>query len=121
MKKYLLSLVMIIFTSCSSDSTIQEPLYDWADYEQATVLYGFDNTDKSNIEKYKEELLKIISQPRPKNKKIQPTICAEYGYLLYISGHKESAKMYFDKEVELYPESKHFIRQFVNKLYNQEK
>lgn len=87
--------------------------YSWGAYE--IELYGYYNNPErlENLMKALEEAIaegEKLEKSAPatakgKSRRVPPGLYAEYGYLLTLNGDSR-AKSYFEKEKEIWPESK---------------
>ncbi|MCH4896377.1 DUF4810 domain-containing protein [Marinilabiliaceae bacterium JC040] len=104
-------LIVILFSSCSNS------LYKWGNYEKKSFAYYEKQTPKSKKAFY-ESLRTIIIESHRAGRKPAPGIYAEYGYLLFMQGKKESAINLLKKEIEAYPESKLFVDRILKSIQN---
>lgn len=96
-----------------------KPLYYWGNY--SNTLYKYKKTpNDSNLQKHKEELVKIIKKSRELGINVPPGVSAEYGFILLKTGSKEEAIKYFDLEQQTYPESKTFMEKLKSFLIKDE-
>ena len=93
------------FTGCAASTK-----YHWGNYENA--LYNYYKKP-SEINTLSENLSKIITDGEMQGK-VPPSIYAEYGYILYVTGKHEDAIIYFKKEKEAWPESQIFMDKMIN-------
>lgn len=107
-----ISIVLIIgtglFASCKSTE-----LYDWKNYGYASYMYSVFPSSKNQkklLEQYEEI---IMSQRNSIRGTVPPGIYADYGYFLYKEGRYDEAERMLEKEVELYPESREFVKKLV--------
>jgi hypothetical protein len=92
------------FSSCESTKSI----YHWQSYEESAyhLLEDPDRTDLvEDIRNLSGEIEKDLVEGRP----IAPGVHAHLGYLYYLSGNPDSAKIEFEAEKAAYPESAVFI------------
>jgi len=106
---FLTSILMLCF-GCAT----QPQKYYFGDYSRTLYTYEKNKNDETLL-KHKQELQKIISESEKRKLTIPPGIYAELGYLDLKSNDINNAVMYFNKEAELYPESKLFIDRLINK------
>lgn len=120
-KKYyfgtLLATAVVVLSSCT------KTLYTYKDYDDATYTYvsslGGEKVDMKNIQKsYQTIVGEKQMKKKMKNKdsktnfdeyRIPPGACADYGFLLCKQKDTTNAQIWFNKEVELYPESKTYV------------
>ncbi len=83
-------------------------LYDYGKYSQLQYHMHKDATPEA-FAKYEEEVLRLIEKAQKKGMKVPPGLFAEYAYLQGLKGDSATAAIYFQKEVELYPESQKYV------------
>ena len=116
MKKLCISmLVLTAFTLCSVSELT---LYSWYGYEEAAYKEAKLHTEKThkNLMKVYEKMSK---KQRGVRKTVPPGFYAEYGRELFKLGKKEEALKAFEKELELYPESKTLVSRLIQQIQNQ--
>jgi len=74
----------------------------------ATLRSGFEVT--LHKERTNEEYKKIINSQKGTRGMVPPGIYADYGFVLIQTNRVEEGKLMLQKEIELYPESKIFIK-----------
>jgi len=89
--------------------------YQWGDYEKQLYNHYRNPAEKTE---YLEALKEIVEDAIGSNEKIPPGIYAEYGYALLDSGKPFDAIMFFNKESELWPESKFLMKKMVQGAEN---
>ena len=98
-------LFSLIFVGCAT--TARDTFY-WGNY--SLTLYDYKkNPDEITLENHKKEIISVIEISEKKNKMVPPGLFAGYGYLLLKEGNEDEGFLYFNKEIELYPESAIFI------------
>jgi len=95
-------LMLALAAGCAPKSNA---LYYYGDYYE-TYYASVKNPCEQTQAKHIETLDKIIDESAKENKTVPPGIYAEYGYYKLKAGQKADAVAYFQKEEELYPESK---------------
>ena len=117
-KVLLFGLVGALMTvGCQSQTT---SLYHWGDYQHnlldyMTDLQGNDaNQAEVGIEGYQQDLSEIIHDAMAKKTKTPPGLYSEYGYLHYLRGAYGESITYYQKEAEIYPESRFFMTQLIS-------
>ena len=85
-------------------------LYHWGDYESG--LYGYYK-DPAELAALSEQLLAAIEDA---NGRVAPGMYAEYGTLMLHQGKKDEAVIYYAKERDLWPESRHLMDTMINNL-----
>ncbi len=110
MKRLILILSAVILFSCCTKT-----LYDYKDYDDA--VYSFITTEeKADIKNISKSYQAIVGEKELKRKKgaveqqrIPPGACADYAYILYQQKDTAGAIFWFQREMELYPESHTYI------------
>ncbi|MGB0837211.1 MAG: DUF4810 domain-containing protein [Flavobacteriaceae bacterium] len=98
----ILGMALTLLYSCSST----KKLYSFpSDYESAYYKHLKGNSD--SYARVLQEMFRDIRNQE--NAKIPPGLYAEYGFILLAQGHKNRAQIYFDKEIQEYPENSYFI------------
>lgn len=90
-------------------------LYNWGRYEeslQASYVAHTEATAWSDLEA-------TITSAQQTGHRIPPGVCAEYGFLLYKRGQRERAIEYFQREAQLFPESKPLMDRLAAKVREQ--
>ena len=95
---------ILLLASCSAPTN----LYTWNKYESNSYSYLKTTNDKTGS-KLSEEYQKIIKKQKGTRGVVPPGIYADYGFLLLQENDVQNAKAMFQKEMDLYPESKLFI------------
>ncbi len=98
------------FTSCSPQT-----LYSWHNYENAFYQNSKLQTEKTAITLDKE-YAKMFKKQSGLRRIVPPGVNAERGFLLLKDGKIEEAKIFFETEISLYPESKVFISRILNQF-----
>ena len=68
---------------------------------------------ENNILAHEDNLRKIIRVSEEKNLKVAPGILAELGYLTSKRNNNQEAAALYEKEVQLYPESRVFLERLI--------
>lgn len=93
----------------SGCATTDNSLYYWGNY--STTLYNYTKEPSSKTRAaHKKELLSIVGYSERHHKKAPPGIYAELGHLALSSDNKSEADLYFQREIENYPESEKVIQ-----------
>ncbi len=106
MKNRLILVISIILFigGCATPNTG----YYWENY--SGTLYDYKkNPSEKTLTKHIDMLEKIIQKNEKNGARVPPGIHAELGYLLAKKGEKSLAANHFEKEINIYPESKNFI------------
>lgn len=93
-----------------------KPLYSWGDYE-GSLQASYVAHDQA---KALADLETTIASAQQTGGRIPPGVCAEYGFLLYSSGQRERAIEYFEREEQLFPESKPLMDKLTAKVRQQD-
>ena len=113
MNKFILILVVIFFSSCSS----RKALYTWANYDATSYNYN-KNRDEKSVAKLIDTYIKVIDKQKGSRACVPPGIYADYGFLLIQNNKEEEGKVMLGKEITLYPESKIFIDKILQMIEN---
>ena len=98
-----LTLPLLLFSSCAQTH------YSWNGYDQA--LYDHYKSPAER-EQY-IETLRVIILSAEESGKIPPGLYAEYGYTFYEVGNYQQAIQYFQREADLWPESRYFMNKMI--------
>jgi len=98
-----LILPLLLFSSCAQTH------YSWNGYDQA--LYDHYKSPAER-EQY-IETLRVIILSAEESGKIPPGLYAEYGYTFYEVGNYQQAIQYFQREADLWPESRFFMNKMI--------
>lgn len=109
----------LLFAASSLTGCIQVPpkIYHWGGYETG-VYERLVNTEHAKADSL---LLETITQAEQQHLKVPPGAYAEYGYQLFKRGERENAVAYFEKERQLFPESKALMSTLIAKIKPAEK
>jgi len=109
MKKYLfIGLVAVLcFTSCATKT-----LYSWGNYDDASYNY-LKNSDEKSTQALIKTYQQLIEKQTGTRQTVPPGVYADYGFLLLQANKTEEGKAMLQKEIELYPESKVFIKRIL--------
>ncbi len=104
MYKNLFAAVLLMFLfGCASQK------YAWNGYDDSVYAYYKNPADK---EKFIQRLKTIILNSERAGK-VPPGIYAEYGYMFYENHNFSQAIIYFQKEHDLWPESRIFMEKMI--------
>lgn len=84
--------------------------YAWNNYD--TSLYNHYK-DPSRKEEFATKLKETLEEAEA-SKRVPPGMYAEYGFLLYEQGNSLEAVRYYQKEYDLWPESRFFMTKMIN-------
>ena len=107
-KQIIIAMMGLLIVACSSNQN----MYQWGGGAYASSVYTA-LTDESNPQEELKKLEEIVQNPE--RKKIPPGLYAHMGLLYAKVGDTEKAFGFYQKEVELYPESRQFIEFISNK------
>lgn len=110
MKKLLLGCALAL-GACSAE----KGLYSWADYQNASYQYLRDNDEEASQELIRN-YEKIIKKQKGKRKVVPPGVYADYGFVLLQLNRMPEAKVMFQNEMALYPESKIFLERVLKMI-----
>ncbi len=114
-KFLLVSLLLTLVLSLSSCGTKERSLYSWDNYEKLT--YNYYKSPDPNLEvKMMKMYDKIIDRQKGLRGVVPPGMCAEYGVILVNTGKTERGMKLLEKEMELYPESKAYVKRIIKRL-----
>lgn len=99
-----LAILSFFILGCASSSQ----LYEYGNYSQRYYQMRKFQTDES-LANYKDELAAIMERSAKSGKQVPPGVYAEYAYLLEKKGSWDEAKEYYQRELAVYPESRHYI------------
>ena len=100
----------ILVTGCT---TITEAGYYWGDY--AATLYKYtEQPSEETLAAHVEELNHIVEVSKEKGLRVPPGIYAELGYISAKKGESDTAKAYYEIEMQNYPESQPFLERLVS-------
>jgi hypothetical protein len=103
-KNVLILLPLLFITGCATQR------YTWHGYDDHLYAYYKDPATRDKfIEHLKETILK-----GEKNNNVPPGIYAEYGYMLYEKQDYSDSIIYFQKEHDLWPESRYFMKKMID-------
>jgi hypothetical protein len=91
-------------------------LYQWSDYDAA--LYQHYKKPQER-EAFVERLKTVILASEQRAQKVPPGCYAEYGYALYEEAQYDGAISYFQKERDLWPESRAFMEKMIRNAERQ--
>lgn len=110
MKSFFLILILMIFSSCASQS-----LYYWGHYQD--LLYDqYQTPGKATPEVQVLKLEEDIEKARSLNKPLPPGFYAHLGYQYLQMGRTAEAKDSFDAERRQFPESAVLMERFLKKF-----
>lgn len=101
MKRLVVFCALVVLLSACAPPT----LYYWDDYSD--TLYALKNEpNEAHLSEHIESLQSIIKESGEKNKRVPPGIYAELGYWLAKAGRGKESVVFFQLEMQTYPESK---------------
>ncbi|MCE9594625.1 MAG: DUF4810 domain-containing protein [Planctomycetes bacterium] len=99
-----LAVCLITLCACEAPKT----LYHWGRYEDS-VHRLLEDPDKTNVPEEIRGLSAEVERDLAEGRRAAPGVHAYLGYLYYLSGNPDSARMEFEAEKAAYPESQVFI------------
>ncbi len=101
--------IVLIFSVLFSLTACAQNLYVWNDYDNNLYAYYQNPTERAKfIEELQETILKAEESGR-----VPPGIYAEYGYAQYEEGNFADAITYFQKEYDMWPESRILMQKMI--------
>ena len=85
--------------------------YNWSSYQND--LRNQMSGSPESASKFEATLKRIIERSDSSGHKAPPGLMAEYGFILYQRGEKESAISYFEREAREWPESASFMKRII--------
>lgn len=96
------------FSACAHDKRT----YHWSHYQE--LLYRmYKDPGAAQPEVQIAKLTQDIDEAQRKGKPIPPGVHVHLGYMHYMAGHPDPALKSFEREQQLYPESKEFVSRLV--------
>lgn len=112
MKKAVALITLCVIFGICLNSCGNKQIYYYGNYSK--TLYGCEkNNDEASFLKHKEELDRIIAESEKNSMLIPPGICAELGFLHLKNNDIKKAVSLFEKEAEIFPESKHLMTRLI--------
>lgn len=109
-KYFLMCLALSLLSGCAS-----KKMYYWGEYQ--TLIYNqYQKPEKAAPEYQIEQLEKDIQIAKGKNLPLPPGFYAHLGYQYLQTGKAAQAKLNFEREKSLYPESAVLMNRFLKKL-----
>lgn len=102
---------LLLFSGCAQTH------YSWSGYDQAL----YDHYQSPGEKEQYIETLKIIILAAEESGKFPPGLYAEYGFTFYETGNYQQAVLYFQKEADLWPESRYFMNKMIRNSNTQGK
>jgi hypothetical protein len=87
-------------------------LYDWGRYEDS-LHASYVTHDEARAWSSLEETITSVPQ---QGHRLPPGACAEYGFALYKRGQHERAIEYFEREAQLFPESRPLMDKLIARV-----
>lgn len=101
--------IVLIFSVPISLTACAQNLYVWNDYDNNLYAYYRNPTERAKfVEELEETILKAEESGR-----VPPGIYAEYGYTQYEEGNFTDAITYFQKEYDMWPESRILMQKMI--------
>ena len=109
-KIIILSAMLLFFTGCAAKIT--ESGYYWGEYSETYYEY-IKSPSEETVTNHFNTLNHIISKSNELGLKVPPGVYAELGFITAKKGNNEEGIPFYEQEVKLYPESKHFIERLI--------
>ena len=109
-KFYLLSSLIIIISSCATES-----IYYWGNYENL-IYTQYQTPGKATPEYQVDKMQADIQKAKSKNKPLPPGFYAHLGYQYLQMGKTTEAKKSFEAEKRQFPESALLMNRFLKKF-----
>ncbi len=108
-------LAMVLSFAALASACAPTGLYHWDHYNQSlnASYITHDQTESRTA------LEAAITSAQKEGRRVPPGVCAELGFLIYKGGQGEQAIEYFQKEAQLYPESKPLMDKLTAKVREQ--
>lgn len=103
-------LLALLAAAALSGACAAPTLYPWGGYDE--VLYAHYQSPQDHAA-FVERLKTIVLEAEQSGRKVPPGIYAEYGHALYEEGQYDQAILYFQKERDLWPESRVLMEKMV--------
>lgn len=104
--RFAIGIGVSLFALCACESP--KTLYRWGLYEES-VYKMLDNPDGTNVPAEIQGLSAEIERDLAEGRRAAPGVHAHLGYLYFLTGNPDSAKLEFEAEKAAYPESTVFI------------
>ncbi len=105
MRRALAAVAAAALSGCAAQT-----MYHWGGYDDA--LYGHYKAP-ADREAFVEKLKTIILEAEQQDRRVPPGAYAEYGFSLYEEGQFDQAVVYFQKERDLWPESRLLMEKMI--------
>jgi hypothetical protein len=110
-KRGLLLVSSLIMTGCETS----KPLYFWGDYE--TLVYEmYIEPGAADPATQVQKLTEDISEAGAKGMHVPPGLHAHLGYMYFLQGNTHDARLEFETEKKLFPESAKFVDGLMGRL-----
>ncbi len=101
-------LIFIALTGCTSSG-----LYNWGDYEDNLFVYYHKPALQNQV---MAEHIAFLAKLEQENQRPAPGLLAEAGTLLLLQGKTREAIEYYQKEYDVWPESRPMMSALINNL-----
>lgn len=109
-KIIVLSTILLFFTGCAAKIT--ESGYYWGEYSESYYEY-IKSPSEETVTNHFNTLNHIINKSSELGLKVPPGVYAELGFITANRGAPKDGVPFYEEEVKLYPESKHFIERLI--------
>lgn len=116
--KHLAALAIIagLTSGCAGgNSGPKAPDYGWGGYE-GLVYAMYANPGEATPEAQIDQLSGQVEEAKSAGLQMGPGVHAHLGYMQYLTGNIDAARIEFEQERALYPESAHFIEGLTKQL-----
>jgi hypothetical protein len=107
---FAVTVVLVSLVGCAPPG-----MYNWSGYSES--LYAF-HREPAEKQKFIDALYVIIAKNEEAGTRIPPGIYAEYGYMMLSAGKSGDAVVYFNKEMNAWPESTVFMKTMITAAKN---
>jgi len=101
----------LLLSGCATDTV----KYHWGPYE-TLIYHEFINPGKAAPELQIDKLQAGIREAKGRNKPVPPGYHAHLGYQYLKAGRPDGARLGFENEMRLYPESSVLMKRFIAKI-----
>jgi hypothetical protein len=81
----------------------QQPLYHWGEYDSRLYRHYRNPQDRTG---WVASMREVVLAAEQGGRKVPPGVYAEYGFALFEAGDHSAAISYFERERDLWPESR---------------
>lgn len=114
MSSHLFRQALLLATLALLNACAQQQFY-WGSYEDS-LYHRYQHPGEQGEAQAFSMLVAIISEAEQAQAKVAPGVYADYGYLLFKQGKADEAITAFQKEAQLFPESKHLMETIIERI-----